>query len=355
MKEEKRILIAPLDWGLGHATRCIPVIRALQTNGATVVIGADKAPLTLLQQEFPEVERIALPGYNISYPKSGNMAWKMVLETPKILSRIKQEHQQLQTLIDTHRIDAVISDNRFGLWSNKVPSIFITHQIHIQAPIMAGQLYRINRSYIEKFSECWVPDAAGDNNLSGNLSHHSNLPPNVHYIGPLSRFDGTAAETTPIYDLLLLLSGPEPQRTVFEQLLLQQVANSGLKVLLVRGLPDDEAPITHNNVTVKHHLPANELQAAILQSKLVVCRPGYSTLMDLAALGKPALFVPTPGQTEQEYLAQMHMEQGHFYAVKQKKLHLLQDIKHAFSYTGIQLSSNFERLNNRVQHLMATL
>src|ERR1043166_5258587 len=171
MQQPKRILVAPLDWGLGHATRCIPIIRYLLEKGQEVIVGADGRPLELLKREFPGQEFIVIPGYKVSYPKKGSMTLKMAASVPKILAGIKKEHEQLDKITTAEKIDAVISDNRFGLWTKKVPCIFITHQLMIKSPFGEKLLHRLNKNHIKKYTECWIPDAEGADNLSGDLAH----------------------------------------------------------------------------------------------------------------------------------------------------------------------------------------
>lgn len=329
----KRILIAPLDWGLGHATRCIPIIRHLLDTGHQPVIAASGRPLSLLKTEFPEAETVEFEGYNISYPQGSGMAWKMFRSTPQILRRIKDEEKELDGLIDKLKLDAVISDNRFGLHSDKVPCVYMTHQVMIKAPFFETTLYRMHMKYMRKFSEVWIPDFEKEG-LSGDLAHKYPKPFNGKYIGPLSRFEASDSELKT--DVLVLISGPEPQRTRFENLVLEQLQNFDGKVTAVVGTPDKQFDRTEGNLRVVSHLNAEELQKEIAAAKLVVSRSGYSTVMDLAAMGKKAVFVPTPGQTEQEYLARMFDDRKMHFAVKQRELNLLEAIQKSEEYAGFQ-------------------
>lgn len=353
----KRILIAPLDWGLGHATRCIPIINTLRIHAVEVVIAASGRPAALLRKNFPDLQFIDLPGYDISYPKKGSMAFKMLLETPKIVQGIKREHRQLQQIIAAHQIDAVISDNRFGLYSEAVPCVFMTHQIHIQAPVMQSALYQLNKSYIERYQACWIPDFEGDENLGGQLSHGQLMPSNCQYIGPLSRFATSppSSQQAQSYDLFAILSGPEPQRTKFEELVVNQATQLGIKTIIARGIPDSNERQNGENICMVDHMLTPAIRDTIAQAKFVLSRPGYSSLMDYACLGIPAILVPTPGQTEQEYLASHLMKNGVYYSQPQKELDLALALKEGAKYPGIQRTFDPQLLNQRICTLLEQL
>lgn len=341
---KKKVLVAPLFWGLGHATRCIPVINELIRQGAEVVIASDGEALILLKQEYPEFAFIELPSYAIRYSNSNNMFLNIFFQLPSIIKAIIKEHRALKKIIATHGINRVISDNRFGLFNKSVKTVFITHQLFIIPPIGFGWLkqviQKINFSLIQRFDSCWVPDIEAENNLSGKLSHGHIKFLNAIFIGPLSRF--TKAEGQPEkkykYDLLIILSGPEPQRTVFENIITKQITSQTGTVLLVRGISiDKEGKQVNGNLTRVNHLPASSMYEAILVSKLILCRSGYSSIMDLAALGKKAVFIPTPGQTEQEYLASYFLSRNIFYSKQQDSFYLQEAIIASKHFTGIKL------------------
>ena len=335
MKEKKRILVAPLDWGIGHATRCIPIINALLKHDFEVILAADGRPLHLLSTEFPQLEIIRFSGYNIKYPTYLPMTLSMLLQIPKLLWRIKKENSALAEIITDYSIDGVISDNRFGLFSNKVPCVFITHQLQIQSPYFTNSIRDFNYSYINKYDACWVVDDEKEN-LAGNLSKPNTLPNNTSYIGTQSRFENQ--ETEKIYDFLAIVSGPEPQRTILEKGLILALKDRKERALIVLGKPELKNEDQIGNLTIKSHLKASDLNTAILQSHLVICRPGYSTIMDLAKLGKKAIFIPTPGQTEQEYLADNCMKKNICFTQNQKDFNLTLAIKEAKSFTGFKIS-----------------
>ena len=318
---KKTILVAPLDWGLGHATRCIPLIRLLQQLGCEVILASHGEQLALLQNEFPRIRTTLLQGYHIRYSKSKRrLALKVLLQIPKILLSICNEHRWLRKIIKELHIDIVISDNRFGLYTKQIPCIFITHQLCIQAPYkwLQNFIQKVNYKFINRFNECWVPDFESSFNIAGNLSHPQNLPVTpLKYLGILSRFE--KVESVEIkYEYLAILSGPEPQRTLFEQKLLSIAAQLNGKMLMLRGKPgSDEKISSPTNCTVVNHLSAAAMQQAFAQSGFIISRSGYTTVMEVLMMQKKSLLIPTPGQTEQEYLARHLTGQGLCYCCNQ--------------------------------------
>jgi len=332
-----RILVSPLDWGLGHASRCVPIIRHLREKNIEVVIASDGAPLKLLQEQFPGIEYVILKGYKVKYSYFLPASVKVLLQVPKITRAIKREHKELEKIIKEKRIDAIISDNRYGLYTDAVPCVLITHQFNIQAKAGSKRFSEKILGYIKKFNTCWIPDNEGEDNLSGNLSHPIPVGINAKYIGPLSRFGNATGGKDMKYDLLILLSGPEPQRTILEKKVIRQLsALPYIKALIVQGLPGNkEIKSPHENIDVVPHLNDISLLEKILCSKAIISRPGYSTIMDLAIIGgKRALFIPTPGQTEQEYLA-MRMEALEIaVSVPQKQLSMKDSLTKVFLSKG---------------------
>ena len=316
-----RILVAPLDWGLGHATRCIPIIKILLQHNADVVLAGSGSVVILLQQEFPFLKFIDLPGYKIKYStKKKYFGLKILMQMPKIFAAIKYENNWLKKIIASENIDAVISDNRPGLSNKLIPCVYITHQLCIQTgnKILDNILGKIHYSFINKFNNCWVPDMPVYG-LAGALSHPKIFPGiKTDYIGILSRFK--KKEIAKKFDFLLLISGPEPQRSMFEQILLNAFKSSAFSIAIVRGLPGNDSFLKLNtdNIVVYNHLPAADLSALIQQSHIVIARSGYTTIMDLVTLQQKALLIPTPGQTEQEYLSSYLMENKMFYSMPQQ-------------------------------------
>jgi uncharacterized protein (TIGR00661 family) len=352
----KRILIAPLDWGLGHATRCIPVIEQLLQHGCEVVIAGSGRSLTLLKIEFPQLTFEELPPYDPEYPATGSMIFAMMRQLPKFRKTIKDEQKIIERVVKARNIDIVISDNRFGCWSRNAVNIFITHQLNIAMPLGWGLLglfvNRVNHHLIKKFHACWIPDVEGEDNLSGKLSEAGSM--NVKFVGMLSRFNGDLNLKFDVkFDILAILSGPEPQRTILEDKLTQQISTTALKALIVRGIPGSSCRTFAEPIEVIDFLTASELEHAIRQSKMIVARSGYSTIMDLAMLGKRALFVPTPGQTEQAYLATQMKVKRIAYFAPQDEFNITEALKHADQYTGfVQKNKDFARLKQVLEELL---
>ncbi|WP_397364487.1 glycosyltransferase [Olleya sp. R77988] len=301
---KKQILVAPLNWGIGHATRCIPIINGLINEGFEPIIASDGQALQLLKKEFKTLVFIELPSYNIKYSKTKKrFKWIMFWQLPKIKKAIKDERQAVKKIIQDYTIKGIISDNRLGVYSKKIPSVFITHQLNV----LSGSTTRVSTffhdRYLNKFNECWIPDFENEPNLSGKLGHDfKNKKLKIKYIGPLSRLK--KIDTKPKYDILVLLSGPEPQRTILEKKLMKELVNNKKSILFVKGKIESEHTITHDNLlTIYNFMQTKELQNAINNSEIIISRSGYTTIMDLAKLGKRAFFIPTPGQSEQEYLA----------------------------------------------------
>jgi uncharacterized protein (TIGR00661 family) len=320
----KRALVAPLDWGLGHATRCIPIIYALIDQGFEVIVATDGPIKNLLKNEFPDVVFTQLKGYNIRYSQRGSgLALKLFIQLPKLLRCIYAEKKWLEKMIRENNIDLVVSDNRLGLFSKTTACVYITHQLKIKTGNRFTEwlAQKIHYFFINKYNSCWVPDHESGNDLAGELSHPKKLPAiPVKYLGPLSRFEKIVVEKK--YDLLILLSGPEPQRTIFENIMIKELNSFRGSALMVRGLPGSiengyGSLKLGNNITVADHLSSLELNKAILQVRLVISRSGYTTIMDLVKLRQKAILVPTPGQTEQEYLASYLANRKIFFIVSQ--------------------------------------
>lgn len=324
--ESKRVLVCPLNWGLGHATRDISIIKHLLEAGHLVSIAGEEPVTTLLKEEFPNLPFFELPGYKIKYSKSDSQVLQMLYQFPTIVWWTMKEHFLLRSLLKKYPHDVVISDNRYGVWNSKVENIFVTHQLYVQTAndnrFIERIVWRLIRNQIKHFNQCWIPDNEPPHDLAGDLVYKKRFPQNAILIGAISRFEKiTLQEQTPIYDLMAIISGPEPHRTMFEQRVIDQAETHGIKTLVVGGTPAAQMQKQQSPyITWQHHLPTAKMVEAISQSKRIICRSGYSGIMDFVFLDKPAIFVPTPGQTEQEYLCRylsekiglVYAEQGSF-------------------------------------------
>ncbi|MGY5851549.1 glycosyltransferase [Salegentibacter sp. F14] len=304
--KRKRILVAVLNWGLGHATRCIPLIHELIANRYEPILASDGAALTLLKKEFPDLITETLPSYNIEYSRSPNLLkWKLFLESPRIMKVIKTEKECTRRLVEKHNLNGIISDNRLGVRYKYLKSVFITHQLNVLSGNTSWLSSRLHQKYIRKFDQCWVPDLPGPKNLSGILGHMKKNPEQVKYIGPLSRFG--KKKLTQKFKIMVILSGPEPQRSFLEKILLKELKKTSEEILYVRGVLIESEPkleCDNPNLIIRNYLFGQELEDAINSSETIVCRSGYTSLMDLSKLEKKAFLIPTPGQFEQEYLAE---------------------------------------------------
>ena len=304
------------------------------------ILAGDGDSLKLLQQEFPELKIYKLPSYNIQYTKKGkNLKYKLLLDAPRILKIVKKEKKLVAEIIIKENIQGIISDNRFGVRSNKIPSVYITHQVNVLSGITTFITSKFHQKIILKFDECWVPDYKESPNLAGELSHTNNTKLNLKYIGPISRFDKEFHSFEEIdkvkkFDILVLLSGLEPQRTILEEKLLNEFKTSSKKVLFVRGvISDKEISMENTNVEIVNFMLQKDLQKAILESKIIIARSGYSTIMDLERLQAKAFFIPTPGQFEQEYLAK-YLEEKNVAPYSTQKDFDLNLLKNCKKYTG---------------------
>lgn len=346
---QKTVLVAPLDWGLGHATRCITIINLLISQNYAVIVACTAKQAELLGNLIPKVEVLPLFGYNIWYSKKRwQLPFAMLVQIPKIGKTIHKENQWLRQVIKEKNIDIVISDNRYGLFTTNIPSIFITHQLTIKTPFNWAEkwLQKINYSYINKFSQVWVPDVKGNHALAGELSNPKKIPKiPVHYIGHLNRFFVESLNEIEKFelnniaevDVLIMLSGPEPQRSLLEEKIGKQLPNlPHLQFVIIRGLPNKdeiELPLP-TNTKAFNHLPQKNIKELITKAGYIIARSGYTTIMETLSLAKKCIFIPTPGQTEQEYLAKYLSEKQFCICSNQDEFSLEKSLTKAqkFSY-----------------------
>lgn len=322
-----KILVAPLNWGLGHACRCVPLIHRLLDEGHEVVIGGDGMSFTLLRKHFPKLRYVYLAPLDLHYSRSGNQTWAMLKAIPQLLLWRNKDRLMLKAILQEEHFDQVISDNRPGLYNKQVECIYITHQLQIRLTKTwqwaEATASRIHARMYTRFNKVWIPDYEDINHsLAGELSHPSNLrlsrkKTEFQYIGPLSRFHSPIThKPSPInYEVVAVLSGLEPQRTLLDQELIERYSGKEERVLIVQGLVNHpNTRIKRGNLTIVPSMADAELVPALLNARHIIARSGYSTIMDLEALGllsvsnnKPLPvhieLIPTPGQPEQEYLA----------------------------------------------------
>ena len=352
LREEKnlrkpRILVAPLDWGLGHATRCIPIIKELLEHECEVFLAGEGDQQQLLQREFPQLPFLSLKGYRVKYARSAiGVLVSIIRQTHHILNAIRNENAWLKNKIKEYEFDAVIADNRYGLHHFSIPCVFITHQLIIKSPLGEWTekiLQKRNYRFISHFAQCWVPDEAGENNLAGELSHPEKMPGvPLKYIGPLSRFHTSEKEAKKDH-LLIILSGPEPQRTILKNKIIDELSHYNGTATVLRGRPSSGILIPSTNmIRFYNHLCAEELLKEMEQAEYIISRCGYSTIMDLAQLQKKSILIPTPGQTEQEYLARYLSKKQIAYCISQKEFSLTAALKEScrFSYKLPRQSDN---------------
>lgn len=350
-----RVLITPLDWGLGHATRCIPVIRELQRRDCEVLVAGSGDSLTLLQREYPDMKTFVLPAYRPRYPRKGSMPRSMAAQLPHFMAAIRSEHRVTEQIIDREGIHYLISDNRYGCWSARIPSAFITHQSNILMPKRFGWLQPLVRTMndrlISRFQRLWIPDFPGDHSLAGELISFGPSRARVSrsYIGWLSRFQ-RRSNVEEKYDVLALFSGPEPQRTLFEDIVMPQLVRSRLRYRIVRGLPCAQEP--QEDERISHFLTSEALQPELEAARIIIARSGFSTVMDLQALGKKAVFVPTPGQTEQEHIAKRLMEKGIAYSLPQDDFRLAEALGRSEAFSGFTIPAPHDLLGKALDDFL---
>lgn len=301
-------IVAPLDWGLGHATRCVPIVNDCLARGEQVLLAADGAALAFLRVEFPNLQWVRLKGYRMRYFWPLPLA--LALQVPFFGVSILLEHWRLQRIIKRMGVSRVISDNRYGLWSRNADCTIITHQLYIQLPpclrLFKKPLHAFTARLLRRFAHIWVPDYAdAQKSLSGALSHGGALDAAVEYIGPLSRFlaDSMDEPSLPVPQVLVVLSGPGRQKKMFTKRILRRLNGVAKRILVVGAEPNLKYQITNGNTLVVNHLSTQELNSLLKLAPHVIARSGYTTIMDLHRIGRRAILFPTKGQWEQEYLA----------------------------------------------------
>jgi len=307
-------------------------------NGFQVMLGGSGQSGELLKTTFPELQFIYLPSPVIHYGPGKLLIPKLLLQLPCLIWSVFREHRLVKEVVKEHHIDVLVSDNRYGLFCKNKHCIFVTHQVSPVLPRIFRWLeypvYLLIKSIIHQYDECWIPDwADAGKNLSGKLSHRFTPPRNARYIGILSRFRDLPSGQEPLtdtrYELAVVLSGPEPQISILDKLIRDQLPLMALRTIVISGMREHGVKKRVNEsdlLTVVPHLPFYDFQRILSDANLVICRSGYSGIMDLVALGKTAFLIPTPGQPEQEYLAIYLSEKGLFQYARQKNFNLVSAI-----------------------------
>lgn len=357
LREKPLVLLAPLDWGMGHTTRCIPLIRELNLLQCEVIILCSTFQKRILELEFQSLNFLEYPGTPLVYGRNRVLTLiSLLLQVPKNLTRIKEENRWLQEFLSANRVDAIISDNRFGLYAPGIPAVFITHQLQIKTGLGAlanAWARRMNYRFINKFSECWIPDYEGQNSMAGELSNpHIQPKIKITRIGALSRFEKCAHSTSNY--LLIILSGPEPQRSILEKKIIADLKDR--TAIIVRGLPENEKlPEAPSGVQVYNHLPASRLNELICGASIVISRCGYTSVMDLLKLQKKSILIPTPGQAEQEYLAKYLYKKQWAFTVSQNDFLLSHALKQAENFPYKKPETSMDEYKTHLRQFVAAL
>ena len=348
-----KIFFPVLNWGLGHASRSLPLIKKYREDGHEVLPASDGEALAMLRRELNDQLVLQLPGYGIQY-NSRFMPYNMLRHGPGMLRTMKTEHELTKAIVEKHNIDCIISDNRYGCYYPGVPSALITHQLQVFTGQALLDVYirRQIRNWFKNFTEVWIPDQPSPVNITGDVSGIDTSPIPKHYLGIISELQSQPNEGR--FDAVAVLSGPEPQRTHFEQLILKQLASIEGNFAIVRGLPELDEPVKEEgNLVIYPFLSRTALSALLNETEVIIARSGYTTLMDLAKTGHKAILCPTPGQYEQIYLADRLDHLGQCVYVRQDHLDLekaLDDIQHKHPL-GFGASTVEEDFSTRLMHL----
>lgn len=341
------VLVSPLNWGLGHATRCVPIVNALIDQNAEVIIGSDGNAAAFLKKEFPRLKHITMPNSEIKY-YNGIPAWlSIMLQSLKFLHQIKQEQKFIDDFLQKNHVDFILSDNRYGVYSKKVKSILITHQLQIKSGIFDFIPNYFIRKQIAKFNQCLIPDfEPKGESLAGDLSHPSKSFKQIAYIGPLSRFKKTH-EPNQSNLIPILVSGPEPLKSRLIFKLIELLEKSDFKFLLLTGNTYKFETKRNKNIKIVSHLETKEMEFVLMESPIIISSGGYSSIMDYYCMQKQVIFIPFPGQTEQIYLSKLHKASKQFSFIKFSKLDQLPElIKKSMSNLEFNQFSEIETISS---------
>lgn len=353
--EKKRVLVCPLGWGLGHASRDIPIIESFLKADCDVIVAGDEQAIAILSKRFEGIKTILFPSFKVKFSKRKSQLFPLIRIAIKMPYHIIKEHFALKTMVKDYQINLVISDNRYGLWCKNAKTVLITHQLKVlfPSPFRFFEPFgeTVIRFFAEKFDNCWIPDYSGSDNLAGVLSHPNKIPSNAKYIGILSRFSSIEINPNDTnWDLVGVVSGPSPHRELFIDEIQKLGQKKNLKTLIIKGVTREGTDIIEQNgIWYVGHLNDSNFASVIKSSKYLICRGGYSSIMDLVVLGVKCLIVPTPGQTEQVYLTKYLSEKGLFKVCKQDKLDCI-DIKEALVIQDTR-SNSTELLEKAIEEL----
>lgn len=356
MKHDHRILLAPLDWGLGHTTRIIPVGKELLRQGANLILAGTPTQLSILSESFPNSECLPLEGYQVRYGKYLPASWHVIQQFPRLVRVIRQEQEWIARIVPQHQITRIISDNRYGLYHHDCKNVMLMHQF---VPPLSGIstvlrpfLWQAHTTFLRQFDQIWIPDINNTHSL-GEQMRPTHLPPESHFIGWLSRLEGIDGQDSKLIqsdmgrpDLLVLLSGPEPQRSILEQKVSIQMAGLGLNCWVVQGTPAESIlPKKIPGGWLIPYMNASDLAHWLPQAKVVMARSGYSSLMDFALLGlRQIILVPTPGQPEQKLLGKYLYRNRTAYSVSQYSLSLHKALSAVADFHGFEKYSDSKNL-----------
>lgn len=296
----KRILYSPLNWGMGHVARSIALIDELLSNGNKLFIACDRKQRAVYETYFNDITFIDHQGYPFRFKGKGRFGTDLLMRLGPLQERLNREKKEAEDYVVQHNIDLVISDHRYGFYSEEVPSVFLTHQVHLPLKWYQFAASMLHKKYLKKFSEYWILDYK-DSRLAGKLSYGDGSG-KEQYIGPYSRFKLYKDRPKKDIDELLIASGPKIYAQQLIDKVLNETADKGNLVIICEDqlvVPDDVRRINGS---------WKDKDAAILRAKKLISRSGYSTIMDVDELNVPAKYYSTPGQLEQEYLADLHRE-----------------------------------------------
>lgn len=314
---KKRVLIAVLNWGLGHATRSERIIDEVLSGNCEVHIASSGKALSYLKSRFPFNSTHNLPDFEVRYNRKS--AFPGLVKRGIIQGRInKKQKSWTDGFIAEYGITHIISDNVYGVWSAEIPSALISHQLGLLSPVFKTFINRRLASWINRFSQIWVPDLNGDDSIAGEMLHNKYISAELHFLGNCSRFT-PSENTAKKIAYLAILSGVEPQRSVLEEQILTVFSRLEGKKVLICGTEKrrDENSL---GTEIFGIADSSQIEKWILESELVICRSGYTSVTDLLKLNAKGLLIPTPGQPEQIYLAKRCSDKNWFATAEQKRL-----------------------------------